>query len=394
MHGNDGDNKFAVAIRLGLFLGWIVSVIKIGDGYEQIKEHMKKSSNRPKLLPLAICGSLTVFPAFGTLGGTVPGGTTPRTLVTFIPEVAGVPIAQETEEPRELPLIDPNAEDPVEVEPQDDVDEVDSVSEDLKFEQVMQGARSKNLSRRPLSEIVSVVAEQFIGTPYVAGLLDQSSEETLVVSLAGFDCVLFIETVLAIARGIAVQDYTYQGLEKRVEEQRYRDGKLTDYCSRLHYFSDWIYDNSKRGLVENITPSLGGIPLNQTLNFMTENRQSYPQLADDENYNCIRQVEAKLKEVSLTYIPQDQISTVYDRLQPGDIIATATDIEGLDVTHTGLVYQSKDGKMGFIHASPSGQVTVSPDLQSYVQAVDGQIGIIVARPLDTRPARPDTLPSL
>jgi cell wall-associated NlpC family hydrolase len=370
---------------------------KIGDGFEQIKQQMKKSSNRPKLLPLAILGSLTLFPAFGTLGGTVSGGTAPRTLLTFIPEVAEGPIAQETSEPRELPLIDPNAEDPVDVAPQDWVDfepqRVESASEDLKFEQLIQGARSKNLSRRPLSEIISVVAEQFIGTPYVAGLLDQSPEETLVISLAGFDCVLFIETVLAIARGISVQDYTYQGLEKRVEEQRYRDGKLTNYCSRLHYFSDWIYDNAKRGLVVNITPSLGGIPLNQTLNFMTEHRQSYPQLADDGNYDCIRQVEAKLKDVPLTYIPQDQISTLYDRLQPGDIIATATDIEGLDVTHTGLVFQSPDGKIGFIHASPSGQVTVSPDLQSYVQAVEGQIGIIVARPLDTRPQYPDTLPS-
>lgn len=373
---------------------------KIGDGFEQIKQQMKKSSNRPKLLPLplAILGSLTLFPAFGTLGGTVTGATAPRTLLTFIPEVAEGPIAQETEEPRELPLIDPNAKDPVDLEPQEWLDfeppnPVESESEDLKFKQVMQGAAAQNWSRRPLSEIISVVAEQFIGTPYVAGLLDQSSDETLVISLAGFDCVLFIETVLAIARGIAVQDYTYEGLKNRVEEQRYRDGKLTDYCSRLHYFSDWIYDNAKRGLVENITPSLGGIPLNQTLNFMTEHRQSYPQLADDKNYDCIRQVEAKLKEVPLTYIPQDKIATLYDRLQPGDIIATATDIAGLDVTHTGLVYQSQDGKMGFIHASPSGQVTVSPDLQSYVQAVEGQIGIIVARPLDTRPQRPDTLPS-
>ncbi|MBO0352033.1 DUF1460 domain-containing protein [Phormidium pseudopriestleyi FRX01] len=359
---------------------------------------MKKSSNRPKLLPLAIFGVLTVFPVFGTLGGTVSGGTAPGTLSALIPGVDGVPIAQETEEPRELPLIDPNAEDPVDVAPQDWVDfeppnPVNSESEDLKFEQVMQGAVAKNLSRRPLSEIISTVAEQLIGTPYVAGLLDQSSDETLVISLAGFDCVLFIESVLAIARGIAVRDYTYQGFSDRIEEQRYRDGKLTDYCSRLHYFSDWIYDNSKRGLVENITPSLGGIPLNKTLNFMTEHRQSYPQLTDDVNYDCIRKVEANLKEVSLTYIPQDQISTLYDRLQPGDIIATATDIEGLDVTHTGFVYQSKDGKMGFIHASPSGQVTVSPDLQSYVQAVEGQIGIIVARPLDTRPQVPDTLPS-
>ncbi len=332
---------------------------------------MKKSSYPSKLLPLAIFGFLMGVPAIGTPGGTVPEVTQGETLS-----------AMAAAEPQELPLIDPNSEDPLDLE-----------LKDPAFERVMEGASAQNLSSRPLSEIISVVAEQFIGTPYVAGLLDQSPEEKLVISLAGFDCVLFVESVLAIARGIAERDYTYQGFSDRIQEQRYRDGKLTDYCSRLHYFSDWIYDNSKRGLVENITQTLGGIPLNKSLNFMTEHRQSYPQLADDSNYDCIRQVEATLNQVSLFYIPQDQISTLYDRLQPGDIIATATDIEGLDVTHTGLVYQSKDGKMGFIHASPSGQVTVSPDLQSYVQAVEGQIGIIVARPLDNRPKPANTLPS-
>ena len=71
---------------------------------------------------------------------------------------------------------------------------------------------------------------------------------------------------------------------------------------------------------------------------------------------------------------------MYDRLQAGDIVATATHIDGLDVTHTGLVYDNGDGTRGLLHASTSGGVKVSPDLQSYVQGVDSQIGIIVARP--------------
>ena len=83
-------------------------------------------------------------------------------------------------------------------------------------------------------------------------------------------------------------------------------------------------------------------------------------------------------------IAQDRIRAVYDRLRPGDIIATSTHIEGLDVTHTGLVYAHGGGGIGFLHASTSGGVKVSPDLQDYIQNNKVQIGIVVARPVDPR----------
>jgi hypothetical protein len=86
--------------------------------------------------------------------------------------------------------------------------------------------------------------------------------------------------------------------------------------------------------------------------------------------------------MELFYIPQERIVEAYAELEPGDIIATATHIKGLDVTHTGLVYDNSDGTRGLLHASTSGGVKVSPDLQSYVQGVDATIGIIVARPLE------------
>jgi hypothetical protein len=253
-----------------------------------------------------------------------------------------------------------------------------------KFDRVVEEARDRQLNTLAFPELIQAIAEQFIGTPYVPGLLDRNSTETLVISLDGFDCVLFVETVLAIARGVALQDYSYPTFTRNLERQRYRDGLLDDYCSRLHYFSDWIFDNQNRYLVKNITPSLGGLPLPKTLNFMSKNRASYPQLSRDTNYQCILDVENHLKQQAIAYIPQDRIHQVYDRLQPGDIIATATDIDGLDVTHTGLVYRFEDGAIGFIHASPAGRVTISRDLQAYVRSVDGQIGIIVARPLDPR----------
>lgn len=256
-----------------------------------------------------------------------------------------------------------------------------SPEEKASFLRVMEDAIAGQWHDRPFGEIVQLVAEQFIGTPYAGGLLDKSMTEKLTITLDAFDCVLFVETVLAIARGVAIQDHSYPAFADRLREQRYRNGQLDDYCSRLHYFSDWIDDNQRRGIVRNITRDLGGATLPKKLDFMTRNWRSYPQLASDANYECMVERENFLNdEVALFYIPQHQIHQVYDRLQPGDIIATATDIKGLDVTHTGLVYRHSDGGIGFIHASPIGEVVIARDLQSYVEAVDGQIGIILARP--------------
>lgn len=257
----------------------------------------------------------------------------------------------------------------------------DSVQE-AQFREVMAWAEAHALHERPLGAIMQAVGERFVGTPYVAGMLDVPAEETLVLRLDGFDCVLFIEAVLAMAQGIQAEDYTFDGYARRIEQLRYRDGRLDGYCSRLHYFSDWIADNEARGQVRNLTAALGGEVLDKKLDFMSTHRGSYPRFAtNDSLFAGIQAVERDLAGLPLYHIPQDRIRAVYDRLQAGDIIATATSIEGLDVTHTGLVYAYPDGRKGLLHASSDGAVKVSPDLQGYIQNNRVQIGIVVARPV-------------
>ena len=258
--------------------------------------------------------------------------------------------------------------------------------EDLRlFEEVMDAARAERLHERPIGEIMVAVGEQFEGMPYAAGMLDEPAEEQLICTLNAFDCVTFVETALAMARVIQAQDYSYDAFARHVRDTRYRDGEMDGYCSRMHYFTEWIADNEARGSVRNVTREAGGVRFDKQIDFMTKHRSSYPRLvAADSLFACIREMEAGLAGMELYYIPQDRISRAYDRLQAGDIIATATDIRGLDVTHTGLVYANPDGTKGFLHASTSGGVKVSPDLQRYVQNVDRQIGIIVARPLERR----------
>jgi Protein of unknown function (DUF1460) len=255
---------------------------------------------------------------------------------------------------------------------------------DPNYQKLVQYAQKQQLYQLPMGDIMQSIAESFLGASYQAGLLDRSDKEKLFISLKEFDCVLFVETVLGLSRNFAQKNYQYSAFTQQVLNQRYRQGILDGYCSRLHYFSDWINDNQKRSNVENITTKLGGITLDKKLNFMSKNYRSYPQLKNQNNYDCIQQVEKQLETLPLTYIPTANIKAIYPQLQGGDIIGVVTNINGLDTTHTGLVYRLPDGKIGLIHASPAGQVTIANDLQKYISKVDKAIGIFVVRPVDPR----------
>ena len=251
--------------------------------------------------------------------------------------------------------------------------------DDAKYKQIIDRAKKHNLSQASMGKIVQIVAQQFLDAEYKAGLLDRSTQETLFISLKQFDCLLFVETVLAIADNISQQKYSQEDFTLNIENRRYWNGKMNGYCSRLHYFSDWIEDNQIRGNVENITQKLGGIDTTKKLNFMTTHRSSYPNLVkSDLNFKCIAGVEATLS-TNFNYIPTKNIQLIYSQLQPGDIVGVATNIAGLDFTHTGFVYRHSDGSIGLIHASPAGKVTIAKDLQKYVANVQNAIGIVVSR---------------
>ncbi|NNE71543.1 MAG: DUF1460 domain-containing protein [Rhodothermales bacterium] len=249
------------------------------------------------------------------------------------------------------------------------------------FREAMAFAATENLESLPKGQIMVRLGERFMGAPYLTGPLDGFEKEVVVARLDGFDCFTYVEALMAMARGIAEGDTTWIGYMQRTEEQRYRSGRATDYCARLHYFTEWIVKNQHRELVRDVTALIGGRPYAKRIDYMSTHRTAYPSLVDESTFACIQEVEEAFNtELDLHFIPQDRIAEAYDSLQAGDIVATVTDIAGLDVTHTGLVYLGDDGSVGLLHASTSGGVKVSPDLERYVQGVRAQTGILVARP--------------
>ena len=261
--------------------------------------------------------------------------------------------------------------------PQDDEYEVKSVKKRLK-------SFDSSLSEKELYEIIAEVGKSFRGIEYVAGTLDNNpKEEKLVIKISGLDCVTFVENVLAISRIIRKGTPDYDSYRSELTNIRYRNGEINGYVSRLHYFSDWIYDNQKKGIVEDITKNIGGEAYKKSIDFMSSHVESYKQLKNNpELVEEIIAVENDINGRKMFYIRKDNVDDYYDSIQTGDIIATTTKIDGLDITHTGFVFR-ENGKVKFMHASVTkGEIVISSEsLKEYLSKNAKQSGIMVARPL-------------
>lgn len=247
-------------------------------------------------------------------------------------------------------------------------------------------------SKGSLNGAAAAVGVMAIGTPYEAFTLekylkaggDASATEPLALSLTKFDCVTLVESSLGVARLAANSAQPFWELFGReVEKMRYRGGVRRGFSSRLHYFSEWISDGQSRGLVQDLAKELGGVNDPRPLRFMTEHRASYPGLKTDKVFDEIGAMERSLDSHPRYFIPTDRIATITDKLQSGDVLAFATSIPGLDVSHAAFAYRDSDGVMRVLHAPLSGgSVEISKrTLSDYVAAIKRSTGIMVARPL-------------
>ncbi|MEO6694048.1 MAG: N-acetylmuramoyl-L-alanine amidase-like domain-containing protein [Ignavibacteria bacterium] len=244
-----------------------------------------------------------------------------------------------------------------------------------------------SLKNLPINEVIGEVGKTFMGTPYVAGTLDENNNsEEVVVRITGLDCVTFVENVLIFSRLIKDGKNNFEDYTSELEKIRYRDGKNSGYASRLHYFTDWIYDNERKGILKDITEEIGGTLSSKYIGFMTSHRKSYKQLSDNDlNYSLINEVETNINSRKQYYIPKEEIANFYDKLQTGDIVGLTSTLDGLDVAHTGLVYK-KDGMTFLMHASlKNKEVEISRvELQDYLMSNAKQSGIVVARIMDVK----------
>lgn len=215
--------------------------------------------------------------------------------------------------------------------------------------------------------LVNYYAMKLLETPYVAHTLEGETPEMLTVNISQLDCTTFLETLISLSITTKEGKTSWRDFANNIERIRYRNGELDGYASRLHYISDWLVNNHGRGIIKEVTSDFAKSSSQIiTLNFMTNHRDSYPALADDEVYEKISSVEDNYRSFKMPYIPKKflVLKYVWEDLREGDLIALTTDrVKGLDATHVGIVHMV-DGVPHLLHASSKStnmKVLVDPE---------------------------------
>lgn len=254
----------------------------------------------------------------------------------------------------------------------------ESVQKYGELSKVLQANQQKSVP-----ELMIIVAKQMLGTEYVAGTLEKVPEQ-LVVSLTQTDCILFVESCLAMALNAKKGIFHPDSLCATIQSLRYRNGKVDGYASRIHYTSEWIRQGEARGIFREITDVLSGDNLSgQRFSYMSEHSDAYRQLkGNPAEVARIAQMEASLNQhTDYFVIPKEAVSKMEHLLKDGDILGFNSTVKGLDIAHVALVYHKENGQVGFIHASQAdGKVVIDEkSIADYVNARKSNNGIRIVR---------------
>lgn len=239
---------------------------------------------------------------------------------------------------------------------------------------------SQDLSGKTIQELTVEIGESFLGTPYVEKTLELPGDEKLVINLTGLDCTTYLETVVTLARIAKAGNLTFEAFEQELERLRYQEGIRKDYSSRLHYFSDWIYQNQEKGIIKDITQEIGGIPYTNQPTFMSENPRFYAQLSNPEFLEAIKTDETEIATRTYHFIPKEELEKREQNIRSGDLIAITTTMKNLDIVHVGFAVE-QGGRIHLLHAGTGNmQVEISEKpLSEYLEANKSQSGIMVCR---------------
>ncbi len=258
-----------------------------------------------------------------------------------------------------------------------------SPADSARFKAFIRYAEQNKLAALAPGERVGRIAQYFIGTPYEAGTLEAPGSECLQINLRAFDCNTFVENVVVLSVLFEQQEVTFDMFRRILETIRYRDGFNAGYASRLHYASDWLYDNESKHFFEWVQPGSIGKPFVPNVNYMSTHSQSYPALKDQPLLlPYIADREKVINTRMFTYVPKAKVTSKATWIKTGDVVVITTNTAGLDFSHMGIAIR-RNGLIYLLHASStSKKVQISNvSLRKYLADVKKHTGIVVVRPI-------------
>ena len=246
---------------------------------------------------------------------------------------------------------------------------------------LQEGARQPEGTCLPL-----FFANKFIGRPYVAHTLEGNETEQLVINTRQLDCTTLVENVVALTLCIQHRQLTYYAFQHALVDMRYRRGIIKDYTSRIHYFTEWITENTQAGIVSELQSPVPPFSAIQkvSVGYMSKHPQSYEALKRHPEYvDAIREMEQRVSGQQFRYIPKAEVKNtklLRQTIKDGDIIAITCKKAGLDIAHLGFAVWQKDG-LHLLNASMiHKKVVLEPmTLYQYLQKHPSHTGIRIIR---------------
>ena len=258
-----------------------------------------------------------------------------------------------------------------------------TAADSIRIEEMLRKAQTEKPENAML-----YFGKQFLGVPYVGHTLEEGEREHLIINTRELDCTTFVENVLALYLCYQSKSCSFKSFCNQLRDIRYRGGKLTDYTSRLHYFTWWGEDNEKMELVKAV--DTGNFPFTATqrlnINYMTTHPTAYKHLkAHPQFVKVIAAQEKASNGKTYRYIPKSLLNRSESELKDihtGDIVSLITKKAGLDTSHVGIAVWQK-GKLHLMHASSINmKVILDPTtFYDYGQRQTSMLGIRVYRPI-------------
>jgi N-acetylmuramoyl-L-alanine amidase-like len=212
-------------------------------------------------------------------------------------------------------------------------------------------ARSKN--NGTVGGRINFLSRQFLGSSYKPNPLIGSADlaEVFTASFDGFDCVTYIETILALARASNVDDFV-----KWLRMIRYEDGSIL-WARRNHYMTNWIRNNTQNGFIRPISmPAFSIRSRERTLNAISG---LTPQ------------------RIRINCIAKRTVLRISSAFRSGDLIFFVSTRRNLDVFHAGIIVRESESTH-LRHASLSQGFIVEQELNEFLIA-NRMAGVMVMR---------------
>jgi hypothetical protein len=209
---------------------------------------------------------------------------------------------------------------------------------------------------------IDFLSKQFLDTKYKESTLmgDEETREVFVINLEGVDCLTFIEYIEAMRRSASFNEF-----RKNLMRVRYRSG-LPAFRNRNHFFTDWKAFNSD--MIMDVTGSIAAGKSKDVSKRLNEKH---------DGTFFLPGVQCRLREV--TYIQTVNLDeTILARLETGDYAGIYSKVEGLDVSHTGIIIK-QNGDIFVRHASSVKKHMKVVD-EKLIEYLKTRPGIIVLRP--------------